>query len=154
LAFVFRDCLGEAWPNLAARFATRAPRRIAEAVENQFAEIAESQPELLARHCTEAGLIEKGASLWGKAGQRSLKRSALVEAIAHFTRALAQIAVLPTTPALRGEEIRLQVALITPLYHVKGAAAPETVAESRTNLLSKMMRRAEGKLEDELPDND
>ena len=32
------------------------------------------------RHCTEAGLTEKGASLWGKAGQRSLERSALVEA--------------------------------------------------------------------------
>ena len=45
-----------------------------------FAEIAENQPELLARHCTEAGLIEKAAGLWGKAGQRSLARSALVEA--------------------------------------------------------------------------
>ena len=51
----------------------REPRRalharIAEILENQFADIAESQPELLARHCTEAGLIEKAASLWGKAG--------------------------------------------------------------------------------------
>ena len=86
----------------------REPRRalharIAEALESQFAEIAESQPELLARHCTEAGLIEKAAGLWGKAGQRSLARSALVEAAAQFTRALAQIAALPATPALRRE---------------------------------------------------
>jgi predicted ATPase len=44
--------------------------RIAETIENQFTETAERQPELLARHCTEAGLIEKAASLWGKAGQR------------------------------------------------------------------------------------
>ena len=56
----------------------REPRRalharIAEAVESQFAETAESQPELLAHHCTEAGLIEKAAALWGKAGQRSLR---------------------------------------------------------------------------------
>ena len=55
----------------------REPRRalharIAETLESQFAEIAENQPELLARHCTEAGLIEKAAGLWGKAGQRSL----------------------------------------------------------------------------------
>ena len=28
--------------------------------------LPESQPELLARHCTEAGLIEKAATLWGK----------------------------------------------------------------------------------------
>ena len=77
----------------------REPRRalharIAEALESQFAEIAERQPELLARHCTEAGLIEKAAGLWGKAGQRSLQRSALVEAGEQLTRALDQIAVL------------------------------------------------------------
>jgi predicted ATPase len=42
--------------------------RIADTLENQFADIAENQPELLARHCTEAGLIDKAAHLWGKAG--------------------------------------------------------------------------------------
>jgi class 3 adenylate cyclase/predicted ATPase len=110
--------------------------RIAETLEGQFAEIAESQPELLARHCTEAGLIEKAAGLWGKAGQRSLARSALVEAAEQLTRALAQIATLPATPALRREQITLQVALITPLIHVKGYAAPETkAAVERARLL-------------------
>jgi class 3 adenylate cyclase/predicted ATPase len=111
----------------------REPRRalharIAEALESQFAETAETQPELLARHCTEAGLIEKAAGLWGKAGQRSLERSALVEAVAQLTRALDQIVTLTATPALRREQINLQVALITPLIHVKGYAAPETKA--------------------------
>ena len=71
----------------------REPRRalharIAETLESKFAEIADNQPELLARHCTEAGLIEKAARLWGKAGQRSLERSALVEAAERFQRAL------------------------------------------------------------------
>jgi class 3 adenylate cyclase/predicted ATPase len=110
--------------------------RIAEKLEGQFAEIAESQPELLARHCTEAGLIEKAASLWGRAGQRSLERSALVEAVEQLTRALAQIATLSATPALRREEIKLQVALISPLLPVKGYAAPETkAATERAHLL-------------------
>ena len=119
----------------------REPRRalharIVEALESQFAEIAESQPELLARHCTEAGQIEKAAGLWGKAGQRSLARSALVEAAAQLTRALNQIATLPGTPALRREEIKLQVALITPLLHVKGYGALETkAAVERARLL-------------------
>jgi len=119
----------------------REPRRalharIAETLESQFAEIAESQPELLARHCTEAGEIEKAAGLWGKAGYRSLARSALVEGIEQLMRALTQIASLPATRALRREEIRLQVSLITPLYHVKGAAAPETkAAAERARLL-------------------
>ena len=103
----------------------REPRRalharIAETLESQFAEIAENQPELLARHCTEAGLIEKAAGLWGKAGQRSVDRSAPVEAIAQLTRGLAQIAALPATRALRGEHIKLQVALTTALMQVKG----------------------------------
>jgi class 3 adenylate cyclase len=107
----------------------REPRRdlharIGEALESQFAEVAENQPELLARHCTEAGLTEKAAVLWGKAGQRSIERSALVEAVAQLSRALDQIATLPTTPVLRREQIMLQVALITPLLHVKGYAAP------------------------------
>jgi len=119
----------------------REPRRalharIAEAIESQFAETAESRPEILAHHCTEAGLIEKAAGLWGKAGERSLDRSALVEAAAQFTRALEQIATLPGTPALRREQIKLQVALIAPLIHVKGYAAPETkAATERAHLL-------------------
>jgi predicted ATPase len=102
--------------------------RIAETLESDFADIAENQPEVLARHCTEAGLVEKAAGLWGKAGQRSLARSALVEAVEQLTRGLAQIATLPATPALRREEIKLQVAVITPLIHVKGYAAPESKA--------------------------
>jgi tetratricopeptide (TPR) repeat protein len=93
----------------------REPRRalhgrIAETLEGRFADIAETQPELLARHCTEAGLIEKAAGLWGKAGQRSLARAALVEGAEQLKRALDQIATLPATLALRREEIKIQLA--------------------------------------------
>jgi hypothetical protein len=76
------------------------------------------------------------AGLWGKSGQRSLARSALVEAAGQLTRALGQIAPLSATPASRREQIKLQVALITPLVHVKGYAAPETqAAVERARLL-------------------
>ena len=106
----------------------REPRRalharIAETLESQFAEIAQNRPELLAQ-----GLMENAANLWGKAGQRSLDRSALAEAIEQFTRALDAIATLPSSSALRREQIRLQIALIPPLTHAKGHAAPETKA--------------------------
>jgi predicted ATPase len=111
----------------------REPRRalharIAETLESQFPEVSEKQPELLARHCTEAGQVEKAAALWGKAGLRSAQRSALVEAAEQLRRALDQIATLAPTSALRREEIKLQVALITPFLHVRGYAAPETRA--------------------------
>jgi class 3 adenylate cyclase/predicted ATPase len=100
--------------------------RIAGTVEREFADIADSQPELLAHHCTEAGLIETAAALWGKAGMRSLARSALVEATAQLKRALAQMATLSGSPVLRREQIRFQVALANALMHTKGYAAPET----------------------------
>jgi len=124
----------------------RAPRRalhasIAEALESQFAEIAENQPELLARHCAAAGLVDKAAGLWGKAGQRSLARSALVEAAEQVARALDLIATLPATPLLRREQIKLQVALATTLFHVKGYTAPETIAAFEQ--ADAMMERAE-----------
>src|SRR6516165_267192 len=119
----------------------RQPRRalharIADTIERQFADIAEGQADLLARYCTEAGLIDKAAGLWGKAGLRSLERSALVEAIEQLTRALGQVETLNTNPELRRLEIRFQVALITPLIHLKGYAAPETKrAVERARLL-------------------
>jgi predicted ATPase len=111
----------------------REPRRalharIATALESRFPEIAESQAELLAYHCSEAGLIEKAASLWGKAGQRSLTRSALEEGTAQLNRGLAQIRALPGTVALRREQIKYQVALANALMHTKGYAASDTRA--------------------------
>jgi class 3 adenylate cyclase/predicted ATPase len=119
----------------------REPRRelharIAETLESKFSEVAENKPELLARHCTEAGQVEKAAGLWGKAGHRSAQRSALVEAREQLRRALDLIATLPSTPPRRREEIKLQVALITPLLHVSGYAAPNTrAAVERARLL-------------------
>ena len=111
----------------------RAPRRalharIVAALESQFAEMVETQPELLAYHCTEAGLVEKAAMLWGKAGQRSFARSALLEAITQLSRAPELIGALPGTSVLRREQISLQLALANALMHVKGYAASETRA--------------------------
>ena len=102
--------------------------RIAETLESQFAEIAESQPELLAKHFTEAGLTNKAVNYWSRAGQRSLGRSALAEAVEQLTRAVDLIAALPGTTELRREQIKLQVALANALMHTKGFATPETKA--------------------------
>jgi predicted ATPase len=64
----------------------------------------------------------------GKAGQRSLARSALLEAAEQLNRALALIDVLPGSPALRREEIKLRVGFANALMHVKSYSAPETKA--------------------------
>jgi hypothetical protein len=72
-------------------------------------------------------------------------------AVAQLTRALDQIETLPATPALRREEIKLQVALITPLMHVKGYAAPEAkAAMERARLLIEQAETFEEPPEDPL----
>jgi class 3 adenylate cyclase/tetratricopeptide (TPR) repeat protein len=111
-------------------------RRVGEVLLEQFPTIAVAEPELLAYHFTQAGITEVAIEWWGKAGRRSLERSALVEAIEQFNHALELIATLPSTPALRRQAIKLQVALITPLLSVKGFGAPDTkVAAERARLL-------------------
>ena len=111
----------------------REPRRalharIVETLESGFADIAENQPEVLAYHCTEAGLIEKAAGLWGMAGQRCLERSAFLEATTLLTRALAQISTLSTTLPLRRQQIRFQIDLAAALINGKGPSSPEAKA--------------------------
>jgi predicted ATPase len=111
-------------------------RNIGEVLRDQFTTIAVAQPELVAHHFSQAGLAKSAVEWWGRAGQQSLERSALLEAVTQLTHATDQIATLPPTPALRRKQIELQVALINALMHVKGQAAPETeVALERARLL-------------------
>jgi predicted ATPase len=100
--------------------------QIADALETDSPEITESQPELLAQHYAEAGLVEKSVTYWGKAGHRSAARSAMAEAAAQFQKALDQLALLPDTPERQRRELELLSALGAVLHAVKGHAAPET----------------------------
>ena len=86
----------------------------------------DTQPELLARHYAEAGLVEKSVAYWGKAGQRSAARSAMAEAVAQLHKGLDQLALLPDTPERQGRELEFWSALGAVLQAVKGQAAPET----------------------------
>jgi class 3 adenylate cyclase len=99
---------------------------IAEALENHFPEIMEGQPELLAQHYAEAGLVEKSVACWGKAGHRSAARSAMAEAAAQFQKGLDQLALLPDDPERQRQQLEFYSALGAALRAVKGVAAPET----------------------------
>src|SRR5713101_7143279 len=73
-------------------------RQIGQVLADRIPETIETQPELVAHHYTEAGLIEQAIPYWQKAGERAIQRSAHVEAIAHLTRGLELLKVLPDTP--------------------------------------------------------
>lgn len=126
-------------------------RRVTEILCDCLPETALSEPEALAHHFTQAGLTQQAVEWRGKAGFRSLERSALVEAAEHFARALDQLAHLPFTTATRRERINLQIALINPLMHIKGHAAPEArTAVERARLLIEEAEALGEPLEDPL----
>ena len=109
----------------------RGPRQnlhalIAEALQAQFAELMETQPELVASHYAEAGLAEQSVDFWAKAGQRSAARSTLAEAASHFQKGLDQLALLPETPARLRQQLEFCSALGAALRATKGLAAPVT----------------------------
>jgi predicted ATPase len=101
-------------------------QRIAQVLVEQFPETAETQPELLAHHCTEAGLAEQAVGYWQRAGQRSNARSAYVEAVAHCTKGLDVLRILPDTPERTRHELDMQLTLAQALASTKGFAASET----------------------------
>jgi predicted ATPase len=100
-------------------------QRIAQVLEQQFPEIVDTQPELLAHHYTEAGLTAQAIPYWQQAGQRALERSANVEAIAHLTKGLELLRILPDTPERTQHELVLQTTLGPALLAAKGSGAPE-----------------------------
>ena len=100
--------------------------QIAEALETQSPELMDSQPELFAQHYAEAGLVEKSATFWGKAGHGSAARSAMAEAAAQFQKGLDQLARLPDDRERQRQELDMRTALGAALLAVKGMAAPET----------------------------
>jgi class 3 adenylate cyclase/predicted ATPase len=99
--------------------------QIADALEAHFPELMDSQPELLAQHYSEAGLVEKSVAYWGLAGRRSAARSAMAEAAAQLQKGLDQLALLPDNRQRQQQELEFWSSLGAALRFVKGQAAPE-----------------------------
>ena len=100
-------------------------QRIAQVLAERFPAIAETQPELLAHHFTEAGLSGQAVDYWQRAGERASQRSANVEAIAHLTKGLKVLETLPEIPERTQQELHLQTTLGPALMATKGYTTPE-----------------------------
>jgi class 3 adenylate cyclase/tetratricopeptide (TPR) repeat protein len=101
---------------------------IANALEQQFPEIVQTQPETLAVHLTEAGLVEKAVGYWLKAGKNAALRSANLEAIAHLQRGIEVIGRMPAGRGKDRSELDLQLILGPCLTATQGPAANKAVA--------------------------
>ena len=116
--------------------------RIAMTLENHFPEIAAAEPSILAQHCTEAGLAEKAISYWLKAGQQSIARCAMTEAVAQLRKGLDLLSSIADETARREQELDLQITLGPALMAAKGLAAPEPgEALARARYLCELLAR-------------
>jgi class 3 adenylate cyclase/tetratricopeptide (TPR) repeat protein len=86
----------------------------------------EAEPELIAHHFTNAGLLLEAAPEWLRAGQQAVARSANIEAIAHLTRALEIVRSLPASETCRDIELAMQISLGSAQIAARGYSAVET----------------------------
>jgi predicted ATPase len=101
---------------------------IADAFEQRFPEIVETQPETLAHHLTEAGLFQKAEAYWLRAGKKAAMRSANLEAIAHLQRGIEASGHLPDSARKDRLELDFQFALGPCLIATQGPASNKTMA--------------------------
>ena len=101
---------------------------IASALEQRFSEIVEAEPETLAQHLTEAGVLEKAVGYWLKAGKNAVQRFANVEAIAHLQRGIETAGRLPESSGRDRLELDLQFALGPCLIATQGPASSAAIA--------------------------
>jgi len=100
-------------------------QQIAQVLEAQFPALVETQPELVAQHCTAAGGTEQAVVYWQRACQHASDRSAYLEAISHCTTGIELLTTLPETPERTQRALTLHIALGAALQMTKGQAAPE-----------------------------
>jgi tetratricopeptide (TPR) repeat protein len=99
--------------------------QIARVLTDRFPELADTQPELLARHFSGAGIAREAVSRWGLAAQRAIARSAYLEALTGFTRALEQLSTLPQSVERDRQEVELRSTLGGALLSTRGYSAKE-----------------------------
>src|SRR5262252_8591419 len=100
-------------------------RKIARVIEKRFPNIKTTEPEVLAHHLTAAHLAEAAAPLWRAAGELSMRRMALTEAVSHLTRGLEAISTLPPSSERDAGELELRTLLGGALIATRGFASPE-----------------------------
>ena len=100
--------------------------QIARTLEKRFPDVAISEPEILARHFTEAGIIDLAINYWLAAGILALSRSANAEAVKHLRRGIELIQDLAQSPERVRKELDFYLALGPAVAATEGDAAHET----------------------------
>jgi class 3 adenylate cyclase/predicted ATPase len=120
--------------------------RVAQVFEDRFPAVVDTQPELLAYHLTEAGLDERAADAWARAGRAALGRSAMREAANSLSRAVSLLRGLPSSPDRQRLELELLGGLGVALTNTLGPGSSEAqAAHERADQLSRELGDREGR---------
>ncbi|RWC97009.1 MAG: adenylate/guanylate cyclase domain-containing protein [Mesorhizobium sp.] len=95
-------------------------KRVADVLEEQWIEITEAQPELLAHHLQEAGDWASSVDHWQKAGEAALARAATREAVSHFASAIDCSRRLGDVSGGAERVTRLHLAMANALMQAEG----------------------------------
>ena len=115
-----------AYGTMARGLAKQVHGRIAQVIATEFPALAETSPQRLAHHLTEAGDGAKAIAVWRRAAERSGELAASTEAVAHLTRALELAAELPKGHDRLSLELDLRMEIAVPLIAANGYSAAET----------------------------
>jgi len=134
-----------AYQSLLKRTRQQLHARVAQVLEARFPERVASEPEVVARHYEQAGLVAQASAHYQRPGERATQRSANEEAIGHLRRALDLVATLPETRERHQRELGLQMAIGGPLAAARGWSYLEneqTYARARAGVPDRRVARA------------
>jgi class 3 adenylate cyclase/tetratricopeptide (TPR) repeat protein len=114
-----------AYGSLWERDRKRLHRTIANVVREQFLDLAQNEPELLAYHFAQSGNDAQALEYWERAARRAAGRSAHLEAINHLRNGLGLLARLPPATERERTELRLQLMLAGQLITTQGYGADQ-----------------------------
>ena len=127
--YIFKHALVQdaAYDSLLKSKRAQLHAQIAQVLEKDFSDQVANEPELLARHLTQAGLTKQAIGYWHLAGERAGERLAYAEGIAYRQRGIELAGTLPDAPDVAALELGLQIGLGFALIPTKGYTAPESL---------------------------
>ena len=125
--YVFKHALIQeaAYESLIKQDRESLHQRIVAVLKRDFGDVCQEKPQLLARHCTAARIMDEAVDLWQQAGDKALEKSAYLEATGHYQQALDALATLPSGEQRLHRELKIDLSRVMATRAIKGWTSPD-----------------------------
>jgi predicted ATPase/class 3 adenylate cyclase len=100
-------------------------KEVGDLIKQMLPSTVDTQPELVAYHYTEAGLLDEAIYYWHLGGKKAIERSSNIEAKGHIAKGLELLKSVPNSPMRIRQEVELLTTLGPALMATKGPANTE-----------------------------